>query len=638
METNLDLYNFETSDAEGSRYVLTSPRSLDACSRLNIRPIQLLQKTHADFAEENAGKSSEFIKILYNDWEEKRIAKLNRCRKVRETIIMEQKVLRKKQTTERQRQKSKTDTNKTVMDSKKKREKESNPILPSPSTSRPKHIRTPKVRDIPDKKTTSTYHAETTAPVIATHSPSPTPADDTMLHASALQTLEDPATPRSERPSRLNAINLSNRSRSRSVDGHNRPSRSERSSFSLRSSSVFGNSSKLASGYITPQIQRDKRLVEVMKDRRRREEGEEKQRLAKWMEWNNQMKKTTEIKRKEELQRQKELATSHQRWEKKIQEELSKKRKEAQMLEQDLMKQQKQTESILKMNKEKQEKMRLQQIEDRKIAALERKQQQEKSLNCVNQEIMAFQEATDHDIRDRLTRAEKVKLENEMKELEKIKLMNKRQRERFHVIQGQLRRKNQHEEEIKRDTLNQKLSTAEQNHHKKVMERENTVKMHGKEMMQKIQQTRENQKKLDKEMEEHLNDIAQHKKQLLLRATNTALKNTMNKSVRAQAMREESEKGWRRKLTEVQERDQQVMQRTKEDLEAKENRVKTHLQLKEAAFEFSRFQAKINEAEREIVKRKSSNFSQMAQQAQLNANIGKGPRSSFVNYSTVKLG
>lgn len=34
---HIDLYNFEDSKYEGSKYVLTSPRSLDACSALGIK-------------------------------------------------------------------------------------------------------------------------------------------------------------------------------------------------------------------------------------------------------------------------------------------------------------------------------------------------------------------------------------------------------------------------------------------------------------------------------------------------------------------------------------------------------------------------------------------------------------------------
>jgi len=63
MDLVLDLYNFDSPTAEGSKYVLTSPRSLEACSRLHIKPVQLLPKSLSDFAEENTGKSSEFIQV-----------------------------------------------------------------------------------------------------------------------------------------------------------------------------------------------------------------------------------------------------------------------------------------------------------------------------------------------------------------------------------------------------------------------------------------------------------------------------------------------------------------------------------------------------------------------------------------------
>ena len=36
-QQKIDLYNFEHSDFANSKYVLTSPRSLEACSRLNIK-------------------------------------------------------------------------------------------------------------------------------------------------------------------------------------------------------------------------------------------------------------------------------------------------------------------------------------------------------------------------------------------------------------------------------------------------------------------------------------------------------------------------------------------------------------------------------------------------------------------------
>ena len=34
---HIDLFNFEDEKYEGSKYILTSPRSLEACSRLGIK-------------------------------------------------------------------------------------------------------------------------------------------------------------------------------------------------------------------------------------------------------------------------------------------------------------------------------------------------------------------------------------------------------------------------------------------------------------------------------------------------------------------------------------------------------------------------------------------------------------------------
>ena len=41
---HIDLYNLEDGKFEGSKYVLTSPRSLEACSRLDVKAsLQLAQ-------------------------------------------------------------------------------------------------------------------------------------------------------------------------------------------------------------------------------------------------------------------------------------------------------------------------------------------------------------------------------------------------------------------------------------------------------------------------------------------------------------------------------------------------------------------------------------------------------------------
>ncbi|XP_071354528.1 coiled-coil domain-containing protein 177 [Trachinotus anak] len=88
---HLDLYNFDSPAAEGSRYVLTSPRSLEACARCGVKPVELLPRPLADFAREAPGRSMRVATGLFEVFERDRHAKLRQCREERERIVREEK-------------------------------------------------------------------------------------------------------------------------------------------------------------------------------------------------------------------------------------------------------------------------------------------------------------------------------------------------------------------------------------------------------------------------------------------------------------------------------------------------------------------------------------------------------------------
>ncbi|KAG5857880.1 hypothetical protein ANANG_G00024080 [Anguilla anguilla] len=77
--------------AEGSRYVLTSPRSLEACARCGVKPVELLPRPLADFAREAPGRSMRVATGLFEVHERDRHAKLKQCREEREKIVREEK-------------------------------------------------------------------------------------------------------------------------------------------------------------------------------------------------------------------------------------------------------------------------------------------------------------------------------------------------------------------------------------------------------------------------------------------------------------------------------------------------------------------------------------------------------------------
>ncbi|XP_078133181.1 coiled-coil domain-containing protein 177 [Sander vitreus] len=88
---HLDLYNFDSPAAEGSRYVLTSPHSLEACARCGVKPVELLPRPLADFAREAPGRSMRVATGLFEVYEKDRHTKLRQCREERERIVREEK-------------------------------------------------------------------------------------------------------------------------------------------------------------------------------------------------------------------------------------------------------------------------------------------------------------------------------------------------------------------------------------------------------------------------------------------------------------------------------------------------------------------------------------------------------------------
>ncbi|XP_057704942.1 coiled-coil domain-containing protein 177 [Corythoichthys intestinalis] len=86
---HLDLNNFDSADAEKSRYVLTSPRSLESCARLGIQPVELLMKSLNDLLSEQCGMPSEAVRVMYESREQERRKLLQMCRDERERIIQQ---------------------------------------------------------------------------------------------------------------------------------------------------------------------------------------------------------------------------------------------------------------------------------------------------------------------------------------------------------------------------------------------------------------------------------------------------------------------------------------------------------------------------------------------------------------------
>lgn len=83
----LDLDNFDSAEAERSRYVLTSPRSLQSCVRLGIKPVQLLIRSLNDLIAEQNDLPFEAVRVMHESYEKERRRLLQMCQDERERII-----------------------------------------------------------------------------------------------------------------------------------------------------------------------------------------------------------------------------------------------------------------------------------------------------------------------------------------------------------------------------------------------------------------------------------------------------------------------------------------------------------------------------------------------------------------------
>lgn len=83
----LDLNNFDSAGSERSRYVLTSPRSLQSCARLGIRPVQLLIKSLNELIAERNGLPVEAVRVMHESYEKERKKLLGMCQEERQRII-----------------------------------------------------------------------------------------------------------------------------------------------------------------------------------------------------------------------------------------------------------------------------------------------------------------------------------------------------------------------------------------------------------------------------------------------------------------------------------------------------------------------------------------------------------------------
>uniref|UniRef100_A0A0A9WDS4 Myosin-3 n=2 Tax=Lygus hesperus TaxID=30085 RepID=A0A0A9WDS4_LYGHE len=83
---HLNLINFEHPASRNSKYILTSPKSLKACQKAGIKPVELLYRSLDDVKREVGRKDAH---STYQELEKERQQKLETCRRIRNELLMQ---------------------------------------------------------------------------------------------------------------------------------------------------------------------------------------------------------------------------------------------------------------------------------------------------------------------------------------------------------------------------------------------------------------------------------------------------------------------------------------------------------------------------------------------------------------------
>ncbi|XP_042860194.1 brain acid soluble protein 1-like [Penaeus japonicus] len=84
----LDLYNYDLPQHESCPYILTSPRSLEACKRLGIKPVELLQKSREEYQAAHPEMSLEETLVAFHRQERHRLKRLREARDLRDRLVV----------------------------------------------------------------------------------------------------------------------------------------------------------------------------------------------------------------------------------------------------------------------------------------------------------------------------------------------------------------------------------------------------------------------------------------------------------------------------------------------------------------------------------------------------------------------
>lgn len=562
----INLFNFEDPKFEDSKYVLTSPRSLEACARVGVKPVNLLYKPLSDFQEELLPQDIPLRTIynVYDEHEHDRQRKLRLCRNERNKIEI-------------------------APPSKKSAKKGSG----KSQMTRTRSARSPSARgrltrtlsDEGLNKSKSSLQRSRTAWSTSVGHKRVTPNElnhrMSELHEESMK-LRNELLSRKERPKSARAAKKSSSlRRSKSASNLSLSASSLLNKSSIREARPIENSKlrktlsksqDLSNITATP---RDQRILELMMMKGEGEISANRDRFVADLAWEEQRKLEEEVKVRTEMKRRQMLAEENRIRDMKKKQMDKRRKKEEEKWKESVNKSLQSSMHGWERRSQTQLRMRDLQLSEKKEKEDLRKRLQETNKTFLSRDEEEMRDLirmkSESDLRSASQKKENRLLQETMRKL----LEDRSKRELFEQRQRELEKLTEEEEEGLRASINKKHIHASYNHQQAIERREKELNLSRMEREKKSLQAQLAQQKLEEEMEEWRSSITNHRKMAEEHASEIVARKMEVKVKQAKEVREEKEQHLREKLKQIEKEERSRKREVEDDILLKEQRARS---------------------------------------------------------------
>ncbi|XP_008116349.2 coiled-coil domain-containing protein 177 [Anolis carolinensis] len=616
---HLDLFNFDCAEAEGSRYVLTSPRSLEACARCAVKPVELLPRPLAELVKEAPGRSLRVAAGLYEVYEVERQRKLLQCREERERILREEK------------------------------RRLFAPLLGSSATSLPASpasasrmaLRGASSASLGLNGTCSPKGHQQSRP--GQHPPPPRASRAKKSHS--LDSLQ-------KRREGLSAKTSSDSGASSSYSGDSWKDKWPKGTGPPRTrtvstmTSLVGRSFSLGDLCHSPQTtqkverivtevkrrgglrevpERDRKIAALMIAKRQEESLLSAQRYSAHLQWDTQRRRAEQRKEQEEREKHRALVQGQRMWESRL--EKHRRRRSSEQEEAAL---QKQRQSLMVEEKwqahlERQEGLRKAKLEKAAQEDKRKKRHQEHNLKAQEEGKKEAVEREVQLLQDKLTLAAQKKLRKEQLLQKEKQLLNQAEKRKHEAILKELAKQEVEEKAMLRASVEGSLNKAQENYEQLVERRNRELRERAKREDQQIQRAKLAAEKREKEQKEHLKALAKVSERKLQHATQVAeevVQQKARKVVQSRLEKEKVQKVNKKKVEQCEDiRRRELLLSIEKKLERSEQICKEKKNILENARSVARASFHVREKVREEMNIRT--FDKMAFEAEMQATLVK---------------